>query len=181
MAYNLGASYSSLGNRELGGDYSYSYDSDPNEGYFTCNDDAGYTNVNQCMKFRTHAELEVATWEDLVTATNQGGILEVDVGGTVFGSERMSKEEWAYEVKLRRSKMAQNAEADRQARQSANAQLAEESDMQAKARIWQGRGNIVVAIGSVMLALVLFRLFAKYRATNKNFSEPLIQSGGVHT
>jgi hypothetical protein len=40
-----------------------------------CQDDAGYTNVNQCMKFRTHTQLQAATLADLQTALTQGAIL----------------------------------------------------------------------------------------------------------
>lgn len=78
------------------GDYNYGnpdddgFTNDPNGGYFWCSDDADYTNVNQCMKFRTHAELEVATWEDLALATNQGGIKQVKVANTTFGTDDMS-------------------------------------------------------------------------------------------
>lgn len=106
--YNSYAYYSSQnkngnGRRKLSDDDYY----DPNEGYFQCDDDADYTNVNQCMKFRTHAELEVATWEDLVAATNQGGILQINVSGTVFGSERISREQEQYVDSVRRQEMAQ--------------------------------------------------------------------------
>lgn len=63
-------------------------DNDPNEGYFTCEDDAGYTNVNQCMKFRTHTYLEVATWSDLQLATDQGGIVPINVNGKTYGIQQ---------------------------------------------------------------------------------------------
>lgn len=68
------------GGRELG--------DDENNGYFTCNDDAGYTNVNQCMKFRSHTYLEVATGADLEAATNQGGINPIKVQGRTYGIQR---------------------------------------------------------------------------------------------
>lgn len=79
---------------------------DPNNGYFRCDDDADYSNVNQCMKFRTHADLEAATWQDLVAATNQGGILTVNVSGIVFGSPFVSKEQEEYLTYVRRQKEA---------------------------------------------------------------------------
>ena len=69
---------------------------DPNYGYFRCDDDADYSNVNQCMKFRSHADLEPASWEDLVAATNQGGILQVTVNGVTFGAPFVSKEQEEY-------------------------------------------------------------------------------------
>lgn len=128
-----------------------SYYSDPNEGYFQCDDDAGYTNVNQCMKFRSHAELEVATWEDLVTATNQGGILQVNVGGTIFGSERMSKEQHEYMMKLRRTELAEEA---RQMQE----QIAEVSAMRPQAAEWDHRGRLVVVTGVIIFALAFLRL-----------------------
>ena len=109
-AYNLQVNYSKSGDWGSGRnleDYYY----DPNEGYFRCDDDADYTNVNQCMKFRSHAQLEVASWEDLVIATEQGGMLDVSVGGTVFGTEKMSYEQQKYLEELWAKKRAkENAE-----------------------------------------------------------------------
>ena len=93
------------GNRRLDGDYD-AY-SDPNDGFFQCADDAGYTNVNQCMKFRSHADLEAATWEDLVIATEQKGILPVTVGGTTFGTEKMSPQQQQYLKAMEEAKLRQ--------------------------------------------------------------------------
>ncbi|GKY98948.1 hypothetical protein MPSEU_000850600 [Mayamaea pseudoterrestris] len=59
---------------------------DPNDGYWKCSDAAGYTNVNQCMKFRTHTTFRVASMFDLQTATMQGGIVEVAVGQHSYGA-----------------------------------------------------------------------------------------------
>jgi hypothetical protein len=78
-AYNLGGS-----RRDL------------SSGSFQCDDDAGYTNVNQCMKFRAHGELETASWEDLVIGTEQGGILEIKVGQTYFGTKYMTTSQAQY-------------------------------------------------------------------------------------
>ena len=111
-----GGNYNNRNNNNNGNNYYNNYykqnyqRQDPNAGYFQCYDDADYTNVNQCMKFRTHAELEVATWEDLVTATNQGGILEVNITGTVFGSERMSSEQYQYLMQMRRQEVSQDVQ-----------------------------------------------------------------------
>jgi hypothetical protein len=80
-AYNLG------GNRR---------DLSDNGGSFQCDDDAGYTNVNQCMKFRAHGDLEPTTWEDLVIGTEQGGILEIKVGETYFGTKYMTTSQATY-------------------------------------------------------------------------------------
>lgn len=40
--------------------------------YMECDDDAGYTNVNQCMKFRSQCEMGTATMEDVNMALEQG-------------------------------------------------------------------------------------------------------------
>ena len=167
LANNYDMGYQNNGNRRLDGDYSYY--NDVNEGYFQCNDDADYTNVNQCMKFRTHAELEVATWEDLVTATNQGGILEVKVGGTVFGSERMSAEMYEYMLMQRRKGLAEEA---RKAKRQANSVRA----MEPKANAWMRSGSITVAVGAFVLLASFIRVCAKRHKESKkrNLSEPLL-------
>jgi len=59
------------------------------------------------MKFRSHAELEIASWEDLAIATEQGGILDIDIGGIVYGTKKMTYEEQQYKEKLRKAKEAQ--------------------------------------------------------------------------
>lgn len=176
---NLGNTYSTSSYSENVDEYYY-YNGDPNDGYFQCDDDAGYTNVNQCMKFRTHAELEVATWEDLVTATNQGGILEVDVGGTVFGSERMSAEEAAYLQSARRSELAAEAkEAQRQAlyaRQASEREKELERQEKTEMERWKLTGSLVAGLGAFTLLLSLFRVYSNNcrRRRSRDFSEPLI-------
>ena len=62
-------------------------DEGDNDSYFTCRDDAGYTNVNQCMKFRTHTDMDVAYFEDIRLASNQGTINHLNVQGTHYGSK----------------------------------------------------------------------------------------------
>merc|ERR1719382_784386 len=52
---------------------------------FNCYDDAGYRNCNQCFKFETHTDMEVASSDDLTLATKQGTILSIDVNGTSYG------------------------------------------------------------------------------------------------
>jgi len=168
--YDMGYTYANEaenGDRRLDGDYSYS--SDVNEGYFQCNDDAGYTNVNQCMKFRTHAELEVATWEDLVTATNQGGILEIKVGGTVFGSERMSQEQYEYLILQRRKGIASQA-------RKAQSQAAQVRKMEPEAASWEQFGKLSMFAGIGVLVLTLLRVWCKCRSqkAEHNLSEPLL-------
>jgi hypothetical protein len=168
-AYNLKNTYVSTSG---GGDQgNYNYYNDPNEGYFMCDDDAGYTNVNQCMKFRTHAELEVATWEDLVTATNQGGILQVNVGGTVFGSDRMSAEQYMYMRTQQKSALAA-------AQQKAARESALVAAMEPKANKWRRAGNAMVYIGVCMSGIALLSIFrTRYecrRARRYAREEPLL-------
>mmetsp|Transcript_29422 Transcript_29422/g.33848 ORF Transcript_29422/g.33848 Transcript_29422/m.33848 type:complete len:486 (+) Transcript_29422:98-1555(+) len=54
------------------------YDDDGWE-QFDCNDDAGYTNVNQCMKFSTHAVILPAKISDVVMANQQGTINNLNI------------------------------------------------------------------------------------------------------
>ena len=168
-AYNLQNNFDAGydGGRRLDGDYSY-YD-DVNEGYFQCRDDAGYTNVNQCMKFRTHAELEVATWEDLVTATNQGGILQVKVGDTIFGSERMSAEQYEYLILQRRKGLASEA-------RKAKVQADQVKALQPEAAAWESFGKLSLSIGAGALSLVVLRVLCTCRSRRQDnkLADPLL-------
>ncbi|GAX29311.1 hypothetical protein FisN_16Hh255 [Fistulifera solaris] len=57
-----------------------------NDGYFECNDIAGYTDVNQCMKFRTKTNMAYAPLYEVHKATQQGGLLSTALDGqTVLG------------------------------------------------------------------------------------------------
>jgi len=149
---------------------------DPNEGYFQCDDDADYTNVNQCMKFRSHAELEVASWEDLVIATEQGGILDIDIGGTVFGTEKMTYEEQKYKEKMRKAK---------EASEEAEYQKLLASVPSAVPMLILGSAFLIA--GPLALALAVFWVVYKYRtgidgkksSHDKSFSEPLVPEDGV--
>lgn len=60
-------------------------DEDPTDGYYDCDDAAGYTNVNQCMKFHTKTTMVSATIQDLQLAHQQGGIVEISILGHVYG------------------------------------------------------------------------------------------------
>jgi hypothetical protein len=64
----------------------YDSDYDPNNGLFLCYDAAGYTNVNQCMKFRTKTYMSYATLEQVMEAAQQGGITSVHVHGRTYGT-----------------------------------------------------------------------------------------------
>jgi hypothetical protein len=59
-------------------------DSDDDED-FGCEDDAGYENVNQCMKFATHTDMAVAYDFDIVTAASQGTLTSVPLQVTAAG------------------------------------------------------------------------------------------------
>lgn len=155
------------GNRRLG-DGDYDPTDDPNEGYFQCDDAAGWTNVNQCMKFRSHAELEVASWEDLVIATEQGGILEINVSGTIFGTPKMSPQQQRYKEALIAAKQAEEEEAYR-------ALVASVPDSHLMMLV----GLIFLAAGPLVLLVTLCWVCKqqKRRDLAKNaFSQPLVSS-----
>jgi hypothetical protein len=171
-AYNLKNNYAS--SNYYG---SYSDSSDPNAGYFQCYDDADYTNVNQCMKFRTHAQLEVCTWEDLVTATNQGGILEVKVGDTVFGSERMTAEEYKYLVKAQKESNLKASKAEAQTVAMYRRESEKVAAMKPGADRWNSLGGLTLAIGTMFLFGAVFWVGKGYidRAMpKKTLVEPLL-------
>lgn len=63
-------------------------DNDPNNGLFQCDDAAGYTNVNQCMKFRSKTDMYYATADEVMEAAFQGGITTMTFGGRVYGEYR---------------------------------------------------------------------------------------------
>merc|ERR1712194_876124 len=166
-AYSIKNDYSTWNYNSSVGDYTYSkqgndddshsaedddqYRSDPNKGFFQCDDDADYTNVNQCMKFRSHADLEPATWEDLVAATNQGGILTVNVSGIVFGSPFVSKEQEEYLTYVRRQKEAAYA-----SELQAKAAKAVAEAPTAKSAVLIGK--LWIGFGAVAFSFTLFRL-----------------------
>jgi hypothetical protein len=150
-AYNLKNNYAS--SNYYG---SYSDTSDPNAGYFQCYDDADYTNVNQCMKFRSHAQLEVCTWEDLVTATNQGGILEVKVGDTIFGSERMTAEEYKYLMKAQKESNLKASKAEAQTVAMYRKESEKVASMKVVADCWNVLGGLTLAMGTVFLFGAVF-------------------------
>ena len=156
-----------------GGDNDYSYYNDVNYGYFQCIDAANYINVNQCMKFRTHAQLEVATWEDLVAATNQGGILQVNISGTIFGSERMSADQYAY------MKSQRQREVDRVAKEERNYDMLMEQQAAAKK---EAHGWVVMGWASTMVGALLLLVSSMWslrrcgqRSREKAFSMPLLE------
>ena len=171
-AYNLKNTYAS--STYYG---SYSDTSDPNKGYFQCYDDAGYTNVNQCMKFRSHAQLEVCTWEDLVTATNQGGILQVKVGDTIFGSERITKEEYQSLIKSQQESNLKWSKAQAQTVAMYRMEAEKVEALKPTAQHWSSLGGTSVAIGAI--AILGAVLWVSKRHIDRMFppkalSEPLL-------
>lgn len=173
MAYNLlnTKSNSPYYQYSDGGDNDYYYYNDVNYGYFQCWDDANYVNVNQCMKFRTHAELEVATWEDLVAATNQGGILPVNISGTVFGTERMSQEEYTYIKKQRQREVDQAAQEQREY----DMLLAQQMAAKRAAQGWVVVGAAMVVGGAAVLISSMMWVQKQRKARKSSaFSTPLL-------
>mmetsp|Transcript_7002 Transcript_7002/g.20311 ORF Transcript_7002/g.20311 Transcript_7002/m.20311 type:complete len:536 (-) Transcript_7002:1209-2816(-) len=61
--------------RKLGGEYNAQGD------VFECYDDAGYTNVNQCMKFSAKTVMKTATFRDLSLGRNQATLVEYPLSG----------------------------------------------------------------------------------------------------
>lgn len=128
--------------RNLGnGDDNY----DPNGGQFECNDYAGYTNVNQCMKFRTHTTMQVATLADLNAATQQGGIVKMQVGDAMYGVPEWSTQSLEQEVA---------------------------HDSEAAAVGYLAGGGMIFALG--MTALVSTVVWSRRRRQNSAFKEPLV-------
>jgi len=74
VGYNGGDKGSAYGTYTYGNDDYYSY---YNKGAdFDCYDDAGYTNVNQCMKFMAKTYMETATYRDLALAKTQNTFVD---------------------------------------------------------------------------------------------------------
>lgn len=70
-----GDDYYNNGRRELGGEYSAQGET------FECYDDAGYTNVNQCMKFSAKTVMKTATFRDLSLGRTQATLVEYPLTG----------------------------------------------------------------------------------------------------
>lgn len=173
--YNYNSNSNSNYNSENAGNGWYTDDDgtdDPNNGYFRCDDDADYSNVNQCMKFRSHADLEAATWEDLVAATNQGGILQVNVSGVVFGSPFVSAEQEQYLIYVRKQK---EAAYEKELEKKAAAAVA--ASPTAKSAIVIGK--LWIGFGALALGISVLRVFrqcfcmGRSKRNSKTLTEPL--------
>jgi len=161
--------YNNNGQNAANGWYADDDDSyDPNNGYFRCDDDADYSNVNQCMKFRSHGDLEAATWEDLVAATNQGGILQVNVSGVVFGSPFVSVEQEQYLQYVRKQK---EAAYEKELKKKAAAAVASAPTAKSAVVI----GKLWIGFGAVALGLSLLRVFRQCFCMGKNNSKALTE------
>ena len=80
-AYNLGYIPDNQYNQD---NRDHQDEDDENEGYFACDDDAGYHNVNQCMKFKTKTEMRQASIEDVMLAAEQGTTTQLKVGDYTY-------------------------------------------------------------------------------------------------
>jgi hypothetical protein len=69
---------------------------DPNEGNFQCTDKAGYTNVNQCMKFATKTNLQVASFRDVQIASQQGMILAANAPGVAQSNFSLARQKYGF-------------------------------------------------------------------------------------
>jgi hypothetical protein len=139
--------------RDLGQGYDDNLD-DPNDGSFKCDDAAGYTNVNQCMKFKTHTEFATASMYDLEKATMQGGILEITVGGKAYGLSTSNYLESSYGIT---QEMEQKAQLP-------------------VGRIVVGVGSAVCALGFVLLIWTLVWKYQRGRRAQRHLTEPLFQN-----
>jgi len=72
--------------RKLGGEYSAEGD------VFECYDDAGYTNVNQCMKFSAKTVMNTATFRDLSLGKTQATLAEYPLSGFYENSDKYKKD-----------------------------------------------------------------------------------------
>lgn len=94
-AYNLGWNKDLTYGEDRQGGNADDDDDNANEAYFTCKDDAGYTNVNQCMKFKTKTTMEIAKIRDIKLASQQGTIVEVTINGRTYGDNAVLTEVFA--------------------------------------------------------------------------------------
>jgi len=82
--YNNNNRHSRKKNRKLGGEY------DAEGDIFECYDDAGYTNVNQCMKFSAKTVMKTATFRDLSLGRTQATLVEYPLSGFYDKAHRTS-------------------------------------------------------------------------------------------
>mmetsp|Transcript_10870 Transcript_10870/g.18015 ORF Transcript_10870/g.18015 Transcript_10870/m.18015 type:complete len:449 (-) Transcript_10870:54-1400(-) len=124
---------------------------DPNGGYFQCDDDAGYTNVNQCMKFSSKTTMESAGYRELKEAEKQGGLLQVSVGGQLLGMP-VSSPSTAYAVQV------------------AFAEKQSQTEAYLNASLYTFAGSLAL----LLLVLVWKKIRANARHVNPSLSQPLV-------
>jgi len=83
-SYALNQNYG--GERRENRQRSRQLEDDPNNGLFQCDDAAGYTNVNQCMKFRSKTDMRYASLNEVMEAVQQGGVTSVTIDGQTYGA-----------------------------------------------------------------------------------------------
>jgi len=119
------------------------------------------------MKLRSHADLEIATWEDLVIGTEQGGIMEIKIGETYFGTKKMTSSQAQYMQSL----MKQKAQAI-QDEEDEYKRMMMTLPSSTVALIF---GFILMGLGMAALAISLFLAFKKLHKINGGtMDEPLI-------
>jgi hypothetical protein len=125
---------------------------DEDGNYFDCYDDADYTNVNQCMKFRTHTDMYTATFQDIHMASQQGTIVEVDIMGKTYGVGGFT---------------------------DAQKSTYTETSQKSKVRTTMG-GNIFLLVSVSLLVVGFVSFFLAVRMARKGYlSEPLVKKSGM--
>lgn len=92
-AYNLQSDKQDQNKHKRRGRRKLGNDGDGSEtARYNCNDEAGYTNVNQCYKFETKTKMTIAVAEDLQMASELGTILRIKAYGQWYGEGGYSSE-----------------------------------------------------------------------------------------
>ena len=92
-AYNLQSDKQDQNKHKRRGRRKLENDGDGSEtARYNCNDEAGYTNVNQCYKFETKTKMTIADAEDLQMASELGTILRIKAYGRWYGEGGYSSE-----------------------------------------------------------------------------------------
>ena len=92
-AYNLQSDKQDQNKHKRRGRRKLENDGDGSEtARYNCNDEAGYTNVNQCYKFETKTKMTIAVAEDLQMASELGTILRIKAYGRWYGEGGYSSE-----------------------------------------------------------------------------------------
>ena len=145
-AYDLGYNSDLKEGREGGGE-------DDNGQSFDCVDDAGYTDVNQCMKFRTKTEMLPADFRDISIAHQQGTIVQVEVLGVTYGYGGY---------------------------RGSSAGLTTEFAMESKVRSTNtSRGLFMMSVAFFLVSVALYRVAKSKKKRSSKLKVPLAASDGV--